>query len=293
MMRWLVAALVAIVAAPAFAQGKVNVATSFTILADFARNVGGDRVEVVSLVGPNGDAHSYVPSPADAKKLVDAKLVILNGLGLEGSTERFMRAAAKNAKVIVASDGITPLRLGNEPDPHAWQSVANAKIYVANIRDALIAVDPADKSTFEANAAAYLSRLDALDAEVTAEIAKIPPDRRKLVTTHDAFGYFGTAYGIAFIAPHGVSTEAQASARDVARIIAQIRARENSGGVSGERDRPAAPGAHRARVRRARRRHALLGCADRAERPGADLHQHDAPQCAGAGGGAEGLTGEI
>jgi zinc/manganese transport system substrate-binding protein len=223
MMRWLVAALVAMVAAPAFAQGKVNVATSFTILADFARNVGGDRVEVVSLVGPNGDAHSYVPSPADAKKLADAKLVILNGLGLEGSTERFMRAAAKNAKVIVASDGIAPLRLGNDPDPHAWQSVANAKIYVANIRDALIAVDPADKSTFEANAAAYLSRVDALDAEVTAEIAKIPPDRRKLVTTHDAFGYFGTAYGIAFIAPHGVSTEAQASARDVARIIAQIR----------------------------------------------------------------------
>ncbi|MFZ0116010.1 MAG: zinc ABC transporter substrate-binding protein, partial [Xanthobacteraceae bacterium] len=108
--------------------------------------------------------------------------------------------------------------------PHAWQSVANAKIYVASVRDALIAVDPAGKSTFEANAAAYLIRLDALDAEVTAEIAKIPPDRRKLVTTHDAFGYFGSAYGIAFIAPHGVSTEAQASARDVARIIAQIRA---------------------------------------------------------------------
>jgi zinc/manganese transport system substrate-binding protein len=135
-----------------------------------------------------------------------------------------MRAAAKDAKVIVASDGITPLRLGNDPDPHAWQSVANAKIYVANIRDALIAVDPASKSTFEANAAAYLSRLDALGIEVKAEIAKIPPDRRKLVTTHDAFGYFGTAYEIAFIAPHGVSTEAQASARDVARIIAQIRA---------------------------------------------------------------------
>jgi len=215
-----------IVAVPAHARDKINVAASLTILADFARNVGGDRVDVVSLVGPNGDAHSYVPSPADAKKLADAKLIILDGLGLEGSTARFMRAAAKDAKVVTASDGITPLRLGTQSDPHAWQSVANAKTYVANIRDALIAADPAGKSVFEANAADYLRRLDALEAEVRAAIESIPPDRRKLVTTHNAFGYFGTAYGVDFIAPHGVSTEAEPSARDVARIIAQIRAQK-------------------------------------------------------------------
>jgi len=215
-----------IVAVPAHARDKINVAVSLTILADFARNVGGDRVDVVSLVGPNGDAHSYVPSPADAKKLADAKLIILDGLGLEGSTARFMRAAAKDAKVVTASDGITPLRLGTQSDPHAWQSVANAKTYVANIRDALIAADPAGKSVFEANAADYLRRLDALEAEVKAAIASIPPDRRKLVTTHNAFGYFGTAYEVDFIAPHGVSTEAEPSARDVARIIAQIRAQK-------------------------------------------------------------------
>ena len=215
-----------IVAVPAHARDKINVAASLTILADFARNVGGDRVDVVSLVGPNGDAHSYVPSPADAKKLADAKLIILDGLGLEGSTARFMRAAAKDAKVVTASDGITPLRLGTQSDPHAWQSVANAKTYVANIRDALIAADPAGKSVFEANAADYLRRLDALEAEVKAAIASIPPNRRKLVTTHNAFGYFGTAYGVDFIAPHGVSTEAEPSARDVARIIAQIRAQK-------------------------------------------------------------------
>ena len=215
-----------IVAVPAHARDKINVAASFTILADFARNVGGDRVDVVSLVGPNGDAHSYVPSPADAKKLADAKLIILDGLGLEGSTARFMRAAAKDAKVVTASDGITPLRLGTQSDPHAWQSVANAKTYVANIRDALIAADPAGRSVFEANAADYLRRLDALEAEVRAAIESIPPDRRKLVTTHNAFGYFGTAYEVDFIAPHGVSTEAEPSARDVARIIAQIRAQK-------------------------------------------------------------------
>lgn len=230
MMRRVVCVIAAmfatIVAVPAHARDKINVAASLTILADFARNVGGDRVDVVSLVGPNGDAHSYVPSPADAKKLADAKLIILDGLGLEGSTARFMRAAAKDAKVVTASDGITPLRLGTQSDPHAWQSVANAKTYVANIRDALIAADPAGKSVFEANAADYLRRLDALEAEVRAAIESIPPDRRKLVTTHNAFGYFGTAYGVDFIAPHGVSTEAEPSARDVARIIAQIRAQK-------------------------------------------------------------------
>jgi zinc/manganese transport system substrate-binding protein len=223
---WFAAAVAMLMAGPGHAQHKVDIAASTTVLADLARNVGGDHVNVVSLVGPNGDIHSYVPSPADAKNLADAKLVILNGLGLEGSTAQFMRIAAKGAKVLVASDGITPLRLGNSPDPHAWQSVANAKTYVANIRDALIAVDPADRSVFEANAAAYLRRLDALDAEVKAAIATIPPQRRKLVTTHDAFGYLGTAYGVEFIAPHGVSTEAEASARDVAQIIAQIRAQK-------------------------------------------------------------------
>lgn len=223
---WFAVALAMLVAGPGHAQQKVDIAASTTVLADLARNVGGDHVNVVSLVGPNGDIHGYVPSPADAKNLADAKLVILNGLGLEGSTAQFMRIAAKGAKVLVASDGITPLRLGNSPDPHAWQSVANAKTYVANIRDALIAVDPADRSVFEANAAAYLRRLDALDAEVKAAIATIPPQRRKLVTTHDAFGYLGTAYGVEFIAPHGVSTEAEASARDVAQIIAQIRAQK-------------------------------------------------------------------
>ena len=145
------------------------------------------------------------------------------------------------------------LRLGNDPDPHAWQSVANAKIYVANIRDALIEVDPADKSTFEANAAAYLSRVDALDAEVTAEIANIPPDRRKLITSHDAFGYFGTAYGIdVHRAARGLDRSAGLGARCGEHHRPDQR-REDSGGVSGEHDRPAAPGAHRARVRRAMR----------------------------------------
>ena len=223
-LSWLMAALALLATMPTFAQGKLEVVTSFTILADLARNIGGDRVVVTSLVGPNGDVHSYVPTPADAKLLAGAKVIVLNGLGLEGATARFMESAAKNAQVVVASTRVTPLRLGGELDPHAWQSVSNAKLYVTNIRDALISADPADKAVFEANAAAYLQGLDALDAEVKAEIAKIPTERRELISIHDAFGYLGSAYGIAFIAPHGVSTEAEGSARDIAHIIKQIRA---------------------------------------------------------------------
>jgi zinc/manganese transport system substrate-binding protein len=189
-------------------------------------------VEVATLVGPNGNAHVYAPSPADAKKAADAKLVFVNGLGFEGWLERLVKASGTKAPIIVATKGIKPReRVGERDhdhdhgraDPHAWQSVANAKIYVANIRDALIAADPAGKPAYDANAAAYLARLDALEREVRDVIAKIPSERRKIITSHDAFGYFEGAYGIGFIAPQGVSTEAEASARDVAAIIAQIR----------------------------------------------------------------------
>ena len=223
-LSWLIAALALLATNSAFAQSKLPVVTSFTVLADLTRNIGGDRAVVTSLVGPNGDVHSYVPTPTDAKVLAGAKVIVINGLGLEGATGRFMETAAKNAQVVVASTGVTPLRQGGEVDPHAWQSIPNAKLYVANIRDALISADTADKPVFEANAAAYLQQLDALDAEVKAEIAKIPPARRELISMHDAFGYLGSAYGIAFIAPHGVSTEAEGSARDLAHIIKRIRA---------------------------------------------------------------------
>jgi zinc/manganese transport system substrate-binding protein len=124
---------------------------------------------------------------------------------------------------VTATDGITPLRINSAADPHAWQSVADARIYVANIRDALMAADPADAAAFRANAATYLAKLDALDREVRSAVAQIAPERRKVISTHDAFGYFAAAYGVEFIAPLGVSTESEASARDIAGIITQIR----------------------------------------------------------------------
>ena len=218
--------LLATMAAPAAAQEKLNVVATFSILADLVKNVGGDRVAVTALVGPNGDAHVYQPSPGDAKTLADARLVFANGLGFEGWINRLVKASGTKAPTIVVTKGVKPRKAEDDhgdADPHAWQSMANAKIYVANIRDALSLADPAGKGGYEANAAAYLASLDALEAEVKAAIDKIPSDRRRIITTHDAFGYFAAAYGVAFIAPQGVSTKAEVSAKDVARIITQIR----------------------------------------------------------------------
>ena len=209
--------------APARAQERLNVVASFSILGDFVRNVGGDLVSVTTLVGPDSDAHVYSPTPADAKRIADAKLVFVNGLGFEGWLPRLVKSAGGKATIVTATAGITPLKSGSAADPHAWQSIANAKIYVANIRDALAAADPANAETFKANASRYLADLDALDREVRAAVAQIPESRRKVISTHGAFGYFAAAYGVAFIAPVGVSTESEASARDVARIITQIR----------------------------------------------------------------------
>jgi zinc/manganese transport system substrate-binding protein len=205
------------------AQEKLAVIASFSILADLARNVGGDRAEISALVGANGDVHVYTPAPADAKRIADASLVIVNGLGLEGWLQRLVQSSGSKAPIVVASNGVAPRRLGAHADPHAWQSVANAKIYVANIRDGLSAADPAGAAAYRGNAEAYLAKLDALDEAVRGAIARIPEARRKVISTHNACGYFADAYGIAFIAPQGVSTESEASARDVAAIITQIR----------------------------------------------------------------------
>jgi zinc/manganese transport system substrate-binding protein len=208
---------------PARAENRLNVVASFSILGDFARNVGGERVSVTTLVGPDGDVHVYTPAPSDAQKIADAKLVIINGLGLEGWLSRLTQSAGGKATMITASRGITPRKLGADADPHAWQSVANAKIYVANIRDALASADPAGGGIYRDNAGRYLAKLDALDRDVRAAVAQIPEGRRKVISTHDAFGYFAAAYGIEFIAPQGVSTESEASARDIAAIITQIK----------------------------------------------------------------------
>ena len=210
-------------ATSASAQTRLPIVASFSILGDFVHEIGGDRVDVKTLVGPNGDAHVYTPSPSDAKTIADASLLIVNGLGFEGWLPRLVKSSGGKAKIIAASDGIKPLTSGREADPHAWQSVANVKIYAANIRDALISADPAGVETYKTNADVYLKKLDALDAEVRATVATIPPERRKVISSHNAFTYFTDAYGIDFVAPLGTSTNSEASAKDIATIIRQVR----------------------------------------------------------------------
>ncbi len=227
MRRWpgfLLALAISLAAVPARAQARLNVVASFSILGDFVSNVGGDRVQVTTLVGADGDVHVYTPTPADVRRISDARLLVVNGFGLEGWLPRLTQAAGGKATVVTATSGIAPLKAGSDADPHAWQSVANAQKYVANIRDALVAADPADADVFRQNAGSYLARLEALDAEVRQAVGQIPESRRKVISTHGAFGYFAARYGIAFIAPIGVSTEAEPSARDIAGIIAQVKA---------------------------------------------------------------------
>jgi len=227
--KQLALAAVLVFGAPAGAQAEpIKVSASFSILGDMVKQVGGDRVEVFTFVGPNGDAHVYEPTPANAKELSESKILFINGLGLEGWMTRLEKSSGFKGTVVTASNGITPREMVEDEktvsDPHAWQDLANGKIYVANIRNALIAADPDGKFAYEANAQNFLDGIAAMETKVKEAIARLPAERRKIITTHDAFGYFGAAYGMEFIAPEGVSTESEATAKDVAKIIRQIKA---------------------------------------------------------------------
>lgn len=231
----LAASAMAIAPARARTAERLPVVASFSILADLVREVGGERVEVVPLVGPDTDSHNFEPSPAEAGRVARAKLVVVNGLGFDAWMGRLAKASGTKAPIVEASRGIKAIAEkehghshghGHDhgSDPHAFQDVRNAKIYATNIRDALVAADPAGRAVYEANATRYLGELDALDTEVRAEIGRIPQAKRRVITDHDAFAYFAAAYGLAFVAPRGVSAESDVSARDVARIVRQIKA---------------------------------------------------------------------
>ncbi|MBP6893016.1 MAG: zinc ABC transporter substrate-binding protein [Pseudacidovorax sp.] len=219
------------------AQEKpLQVVASFSILADMVRQVGGPDVQVQALVGPNADAHVFQPTPADARALAAADLVVVNGLGFEGWIDRLVKTSGYRGSVVVASAGVTPRKAdddeaehghdhghGEGTDPHAWQDLRNAVRYVANIRDALAQLRPAHAAAIGERAAAYTAKLQALDREVRARFAAIPAQRRRILTSHDAFGYFGAAYGVTLLSPQGINTDAEPSAAGVAQLIRQIR----------------------------------------------------------------------
>ena len=226
-MRYLLIALALWLPLSLQAAEKLQVVTSFSILADLTREVGGDRIELTNLVDADADAHVYEPSPDDAKALLRADLIVANGLGFEPWLERLLASSEPKGKRIDASAGVVPLMLDEDgeavPDPHAWQSLTNAEIYVRNIAKALGELDPANLNVYIERRDAYLTRLHALLKKADAQIAGLPASQRKVVTSHDAFGYLGQAWQLKFIAPQGLSTHDEPSAAEVAALIRQIR----------------------------------------------------------------------
>lgn len=209
---------------------------SFSILGDLVRQVGGDRVAVEVLVAPGGDAHVFQPTPSQAKLVGQAQVVFSNGLGFEGWMSRLLNTARYKGRHVVASQGIQPQQAEGdhdhgatgghhheENDPHAWQSVPNAMVYVGNIAKGLCAADAAGCEGYQRNAAAYVAQLQALDADIRTAWSRIPAAQRKVITSHDAFGYYAHAYGVRFLAPQGVNTESEASAKGVAQLVRQIK----------------------------------------------------------------------
>ena len=223
--RQALAALASTLPTLASAQpAPLNVVASFSLLADMVAAVGGDAVRVHALVGADADAHAFTPAPADAQRLAQADLIVVNGLGFEGWIDRLVRASGSKAPVLVASQGITVRRIGRVVDPHAWQSLVAAQHYLENMRAALVAARPAQATAINGRAAGYAQQLAALDASVRQRLASIPVDQRRVVTSHDAFGYLADAWGLDMRAAQGWTTAGEASAADVARLIRQLKA---------------------------------------------------------------------
>ena len=227
-MRLLVSLVTLAMSASVATAAPIEAVASFSILGDMVQVVGGDRVHVTTIVGPNADTHVYEPKPSDAAAVAKAQIFFVNGLGFEGWMDRFVQSTGYRGPLIVASDGVKSHTMVDDgetvTDPHAWQSLKNGILYVENIAKGLCSVDADGCTAYQANAKAYEAQLGALDAAVKAQIATVPEAKRKVITTHDAFLYFGGEYGVTFLAPEGISTDAEPSAAGVAKLITQIRA---------------------------------------------------------------------
>lgn len=232
MLALILCGLLSLVSMPAQAA-PLQVVASISILGDLVKQVGGEYVDVKTLVGPDGDAHVFQPTPTDAKTIANASIVFMNGLGLEGWMERLIASANFKGKLVTLSDGITKTLTMTEDedgheakpitDPHAWQSLSNGRLYVQNIAKALSAADAAHAASYKAKADELDKELSKLDAWVKSEVASVPAAKRKVISSHDAFGYFANAYGVTFMAPVGISTEAEPSAKGMKKLIEQIK----------------------------------------------------------------------
>lgn len=220
-------AVAALLSSPLALAKTVDAVASFSILGDIVKQVGGEHVRVTTLVGPDGDPHSFEPSPKDSKVLSQADVVFVSGLGLEGWIDRLVGASGYKGRVVTASQGIDTRQMSEDgkevTDPHAWNSMKNGVQYATNVMNALIAADPQDANYFRQRGSEYIQQLQKLDLWAKTQFAAIPQQKRKVLTSHDAFGYFGQEYGVTFLAPVGFSTEAEASAGDVAGLIKQIK----------------------------------------------------------------------
>lgn len=217
----------ALLSSPLAMAKTVEVVASFSILGDIVQQVGGEHVNVVTLVGPNGDPHGFEPTPKNSKQLSKADVVFVSGLGLEGWLERLISASGYKGQVVIASTGVDTRKMDEEgkrvTDPHAWNSMANGIKYANNVMNALIVADPEDADYFRKRGGEYIQQLEKLDAYAKAQFAAIPVGQRKVLTSHDAFGYFSQEYGVNFLSPVGFSTESEASASGVAALINQIK----------------------------------------------------------------------
>ncbi|CAO97530.1 metal ABC transporter substrate-binding protein [Erwinia tasmaniensis] len=220
-------AMSALINAPAAMAQTVHAVASFTVLADIVKNVGGEHVVVKSLVGANGDPHSFEPTPKDSQALAQADVVFVSGLGMEGWMDRLIAASGYKGEIVVASSGIETMKMEEDgktiADPHAWNSMHNGVIYATNVMNALIAADAQDADYFRRHGSAYIERLKQLDSWAQQAFSAIPQNKRKVLTSHDAFGYFGQRYGVKFLSPVGFSTESEASASEVAALISQLK----------------------------------------------------------------------
>ena len=205
------------------AEEKMKIVASFSILGDMVEQVIGEHASVTTIVGPDADAHIYQPSVADARSVADADVIFVNGLGFETWSDTLIAESGTEASVHVATDGITPVLVDGEVDPHAWNSLLNGVVYITNIADVLKQKLPEHANDIDANTSAYIAKLNALDTETKAALAELGDDKRTVVTAHDAFGYLADAYGMNFLAPVGIDSEAEPSAQELAQLIAQLK----------------------------------------------------------------------